>query len=203
MSANKDSIENWKNIFAIVQSITTVAAIIVGGWWAYRNFGLQRQEYPRLQIAQKITHFKVSRDYNLLVVDEVLTNTGPVLLQLRDGELRVINVLPLSKATKNKIVQKAPLPSSETDPDTWTILAKHPWTWKENERVIEPGENDQLHCEFLIPAATQIVTVGTYINNPTAPNHRGWSVISVYDLGQVHTNEKVQTNSVHMVSGDR
>jgi hypothetical protein len=56
-----------------------------------------------------------------------------------------------------------------------------PRKWKRDKVVIEPGENDVVPNEFIIPARIQVVAVYSYITNPDDPK-LGWNGLTYYDL---------------------
>lgn len=192
LDAQKDRINT-------VQSLITVLAVCVGAFWTYRLFIEQRQNYPRLKIEHQVSHWKISKDQVLLSVDEVLTNTGPVMVELRGGTIRIIQVVPLPAALQTKLPAVKNLPggseaeNSVYDPKTWEVLVESPRTWKEDTMVIEPGESDIVPNEFVIPASVKVIAVYSYINNPAQTKHRlGWNGLSYYDLdkSEVSTSRK-------------
>jgi len=183
---NDPLIERWKNL-------ATIAVIIIGGWWALKNSLEQRQNNPRLQIEQKITHFKVSDKTNLLVVDTVLKNVGPVLLRLPKGEIRIIPILPLPAKEEEVMSRLKQSHFSEADdPKNWPVLDPTlAFDWDKHDMVIEPGETDQLHNLILVPADKQVVTVVTYILNPRGrPDDLWWHAYNMYDFA--HSVQMVQ-----------
>ena len=180
LDRNKDRIGSF-------QSLITILAIVVGGFWTYRAFIEQRQSHPRLKIEHKIEHWPVSNDQVLLSVNEILTNTGPVMVDLRGGTIRVIQVLPLPQSVARGLpsVQSEPTRSkaeaSIYDPNVWQLLVDSPRNWKPNSVLIEPGESDMVPNEFIIPASIQVVAVYSYISNPENAN-LGWNELTYWDL---------------------
>ena len=71
-------------IVSIVQSITTVIAIIIGGIWSYMLFVSRRQRYPRVKIEHQITCRPVSELKLLLSIDVTITNSSEVLDIIRN-----------------------------------------------------------------------------------------------------------------------
>jgi hypothetical protein len=175
---NDPLIERWKNL-------ATIAAILIGGAWALKSFIQQRQGNPRLQIEQRIVHFKVSDKYNLLVVDTVLKNVGPVLLKLPKGEIRVIPILPLPGEEQKLMMRLSQSHSEADDPAIWPVLNPAlTLDWGKDGMVIEPGESDQLHSLFPVPADKQVVAVATYVFNPNGrPEDLWWHAFNTYDFG--------------------
>jgi hypothetical protein len=180
-------LENNKDRINTVQSLITILAIFVGGFWTYRLFIEQRQNHPRLRIDHRIQHWKISDDRVLLSVDEILTNTGSVMVNLPGGSIRVIKVMPLPPsiaADLNALQDKsthAKAESSIYDPKVWEVLVESRREWKAAEVVIEPGESETIPNEFIIPSTVRVVAVYSFISNPD--NLRlGWNGLVYYDF---------------------
>lgn len=189
---------SWKDATATIQSMIAVLAFFTAGYWTYTNFIEQRQDHPRLNISHKISHLVLPNGTRLLTVDEIYSNPGPVLLKIEKGDIRVVRVLPLPQivnAWADTALSKAEdfeairalndeYKNSQDDIKTWPLLALRPLGRTGSKTfVIEPGENDQLHNEFIIPTDVQVVSVMTYIYNPSARNiNVGWRAISMYDF---------------------
>jgi hypothetical protein len=180
LDRNKDRIGS-------IQAVITVLAIIVGGFWTYRAFIQQRQSHPRLKIEHRIESWPVSNDQVLLSVNEILTNTGPVMVDLRGGTIRVIQVMPLPQAVARDLPSMQSEPThckaeaSVYNPNVWRVLVDSARNWKSNSVLIEPGESDMVPNEFIIPASIQVVAVYSYISNPENPN-LGWNELTYFDL---------------------
>jgi hypothetical protein len=180
-------LDSQKDRITSIQSLVTILALFVGGFWTYRIFIEQRQDHPRLKVEHRIQYWKISSEQVLLSVDEVLTNTGSVKVDLPGGIIRVIQVMPLppSVAAELSIAQQTPTHSraeaSIYDPTKWYVLVDSHRTWKSGSVVIEPGESDTVPNEFIIPAAVRVVAVYSFVNNPE--NARlGWNGLTYYDL---------------------
>ncbi len=177
---NKDRVNS-------AQSLITILAIFVGGFWTYQLFVQQRQSHPRLKIEYRIQHWKISDEQVLLSVDEILTNAGPVMVELRGGTIRVIQVMPLPRAVAGKLNPSQNKPaharaeSSIYDPKTWDVLVESPKKWEPGIVVIEPGESEIIPNEFIIPATVRVVAVFSFLSNPEN-SALGWNGLVYYDF---------------------
>jgi len=180
---SNNCIRKWKDSVAIAESLFTIGAIIVGGFWTYHLFIQQRQSDPRLEITQKISHVRLSDQNKMLVVDETLKNTGTVQLRIRKGGIRIVQVLPLPPIAQKKIQDRSSVLDSDKNKngDIWNILQERQLTWPDGDLVIEPGESDELHNEFILQSNIDAVTVVSYIYNPQAEN-LAWRVIEMHDF---------------------
>lgn len=182
LEARKDRIGVWKDFSASAQSIATILALVVGGIWTYTLFGVQRQTHPRLKLEHRISHRPLPNGDTLLSVSELLSNTGSVLLGLRDGEIRIIQVVPMP-LTGAKSERRDALPDVARRPEVWPVLRMAEQHWKEGEKVLEPGEDDQIHCAFVLPPMVTTVAVVSYVRNPSNAN-LGWQHLTMYDIPQ-------------------
>jgi hypothetical protein len=157
-------------------------AIFVGAAWTYTNFVTQRVNHPRLLLALDVSDFKLDDKRIMLVVDERVNNVGNRLIQLRSGQMRVAQVLPIPPAAAKELDSTGSVPEAE-HPHYWPLLRKRQETWDE-DHIVEPNENDQIHHEFIIPSDIQVVAVIGYIYNPTGEPNKplGWRTTVMYDL---------------------
>lgn len=199
---HKDRIENYKNVAEIAQVIATVVAIVIGGIWTYKVFVAQRQKYPRLKVEHRISHRRLPDRKVLLTVEELLSNTGTVLLPLQVGEIRVSQVLPLSPQLSKLMEGKDPLRVDQKDV-VWPLLHWRKRNWENGEMVVEPGETEQLYNDFLIGAEVETVQVLTYLKNPSVKRELGWGITSLYDLRRTNPDAPSEKRSRNKPAGRR
>ncbi len=186
----------------IIQSVVTIVAFLIGGFWTYKIYKQKRQKYPRAEIEQQVQSRVLPDQRILLFVDIKLTNIGEVLITPKSLFSQVEKILPLD----------------QQDGDFYTLdrakgETELPWQWaKGGERMekkyegrnveIEPGESESFHFEFIIAEPIETVKIYSYINNafkrePSISKkfkafneHRnkpeskdiGWSTTILYDL---------------------
>jgi hypothetical protein len=133
-------------------------------------------------VALEISDFKLTKKQNVLVVDERIANVGNRLVRLRAGQIRVAQVLPMPAPAAQELGSTQAVPETDRS-HYWSLLHKRPELWDE-DHIVEPGENDQIHHEFLISPDIQVVTVVSYIYNPVGnPNKPlGWRTTAMYDM---------------------
>src|SRR5262249_52547585 len=133
-------------ILQIVQAITTVAAIIIGGVWTYLLFIQQRQAFPRLKIEHAVTHLALQDNRELLLLDITHTNVGAVKLSLPSADIRIYELA--EPAADDLAPPSDQIPTGPSD--LWEVIDGRRQTWRPDELVVEPGESDTLHYEFLL-----------------------------------------------------
>lgn len=182
--AYTDDVEFFRDIASIAQSITTMLAIVVSGFWGYWVFVKNRQQYPRANLSQSITHRKIDGRNILLHVVVIVQNVGEILLCLRTAETRIQKVLPLPKPVA-KTLRKGenPVLKGETEINAWPLLGCHETGFQENLFEIEPGETQELHHDFVIPSGVKTILVYSYLKNIKKRNREiGWNTTTYYDI---------------------
>src|SRR5260370_33812327 len=83
------SYDDWKNIAAAVQSVTTSIALIVGGTWAYTKFRYRREKDPRAELEVDV-NFVGPQDGRMLVeVSVYVENKGNVRHPIRNFTISI------------------------------------------------------------------------------------------------------------------
>jgi hypothetical protein len=84
-----------KEKLEIIQSIVTIFAVLVGGFWTYTLFVKERENYPHATIEHAPSHIALSKDINLLRVSMTVKNTGTSILEIKEMFIRVQQILPV------------------------------------------------------------------------------------------------------------
>ncbi len=108
-----------KEILDVLQSLVTVGAVLVGGWWTYLLFIKERRDLPHLNIEHQLSHLDLSKDIRILRVGVVLNNSGSTHVIIGNAIIRVQQVLPTLPcpsqgscvATELNTALKKPFPS--------------------------------------------------------------------------------------------
>jgi hypothetical protein len=84
-----------KEKLEIIQSIVTIFAVLVGGFWTYTLFVKERENYPHATIEHALSHIALSKGINLLRVSMTVKNTGTSILEIKKMFIRVQQILPV------------------------------------------------------------------------------------------------------------
>jgi hypothetical protein len=179
------TLSELKDIVDIIESITTIIAVIIGSIWGYYVFVRKRQRYPSAVIKYDIVKSKLTEDNTLLTVMIEIENIGETLVSLRTGEVRIQQVMPPNASLLRAIRQAAdPIHAGETE-FAWPILQSRTTQWKTGELEIEPGESHQISYDFVLSTEVQKAKIYCWFQNQIKRNHEiGWSKISIYDLSE-------------------
>ena len=162
-----------------VQSLVTIAAIAVGGLFAYYNRGLFRRTEPHLTIFQEVSHRRINDEYLQVGITVILRNTSNVKVEIHDAFCRLSQIAPLASDY---------VTATMLDPEpTWPILqeirneARSPFT------IVEPGESSQVAYQFVVLPAAASVLVHTFVYNgryseADAGRSQGWQAYTFYDI---------------------
>jgi hypothetical protein len=192
----------WDAIGQIVQ----IAAIILGGFWAYLAFVRGRLRFPHVSLQHSITHRTLDDGRRILRVGTTINNSGGVIVRLVSGTFRVDQVLPLPDQVSSALeTPRGPVSEGDLDID-WppvdaSAFREHEWP-EEKRPEIEPGETDVIPCEFVVPAHLETVSVHTYLKNSKKGRWHwrpwrwrrgrrdiGWTLTTFYDFdsrGHLH-----------------
>jgi hypothetical protein len=182
----KSRVDRWKDSTAIIQSIATTLALIIGGFWTYTLFISKRENFPHAVISQNVIGKLVTSDWYWLQIFIEVRNTGDTVVSIDTADIRVQQILPLPddilEGIRNK---KDPVPRLKML-IPWKGICRYvrPFSTK-----IEPGESDRAEAQFLIPAWLHTVRVYSYLGNRTSQEKYGWVASLSYDLKGADANE--------------
>jgi hypothetical protein len=159
-----------RDLVEIAKSIVSMAALLVGGVWAYRLFWLKRQRYPRITIEHQIIHKPLTAERTLLNVTVNLSNDGDVLAELKSGEIWIQQILPLPPnfapildegrdmirvlreliAEESKVMWQTEI--------AWPVIADYSMQFKAwHRKEVEPGSQLQLRYDFVLDNRVSLI----------------------------------------------
>ncbi len=173
-------------VFAVVQTVVTSSAIIVGAIFAYDRFQAFRTFYPHLTIEHKISHRRISDNYMHVAVTAILHNRSRVHTEVRDGFASLQVVAPLPDTDARDRYSEVFIRKQHVSIQ-WETLDEYIRTWDESELVVEPGESHPETFEFLLgDSSYSSVLIYTYFYNVRHNEDRGsaegWAATTIYDI---------------------
>jgi hypothetical protein len=180
-----------KDIAGVIQSIVTVVAIIAAGIW----FLVRAEASPKFNISQKVTHREIDKNWTWIHVWVNVSNPGNRTIYLKSGKFRVQGILPLDKNIQEKIEQGESIISKNNRLVLWPkIVNKNDENEYEDIKInarINPGENDNINIEFIIPSYFKTVKIYSYLEKEISfweelfsceSPQRGWFETTIYDI---------------------
>ena len=180
-----DVVGEWKDVAAIAQSVVTVVAIVVGGYFAYYKLQLFRELEPHLSITHDISHRFIGDSYVHIAVTANIYNSSRVMIELGDATSSLLMIGPTTDADVERLYGEM-FVERTVDYLQWPTLDRIERTWFSNQLTIEPGERHRETYEFIVEAGIDSVIVYTYFSNLNASQgselEEGWSETTVYDI---------------------
>ena len=177
-----------KDSLGILQAFATVAAILLGAIFAYRNALIFRSFEPHLTVSHSVSHRAVGTQYVHIATTAVLHNSSRVRVEIREGFFQVLQIAPIEDDDIESLYRQTFSGSEDngTVDIQWPMLYSIARANKSNTLIIEPGQSHQEPCEFIVSKYVRSVLIYSYFYNPdhSLPRQsaRGWSATTVYDI---------------------
>jgi len=165
-----------------VESIITIIAIIIGGLWTYILFIHNRQKFPRANVRQEISNFTLNENFKILHINLVIENIGNVLLEVREIEVRVKQILPVHKSIQQLISENMNINLENTPELDWPELMTKKNNYEKNLYEVEPGETDSLSYDFLISKHLEVVEIYSHVKNLKKKKEIGWTCTDYHEM---------------------
>lgn len=176
------NLSSLKEIVDILSSIVSIAAIIIGGWVAYRKFIREEPLAPRADISHSATCTKLDNQISLVQLVVTIKNVGTTVLKPIEGYSFLQQVLPLEKSIADSLHSgKDPVGETKTEID-WPKLKQRDYPLREDKVEIHPGESERLYCEFIIPAAIKTIVAYSLLTLDREESDLGWDCTTYHDI---------------------
>ncbi|WP_175163433.1 hypothetical protein [Paraburkholderia fynbosensis] len=180
------SVAYQKDLFALLQSIFTIAAILAGGLW----FWFQGQPLTKANTTLSVEDRRLTgTDWTLLTITIKFENVGLRTIKLTQGDFRVAEVVPVPESISKQ------LPSERiagTAPHWKDLKMLQIDDKAENLPVfLNAGETEHVLAEILVPASWK--TVRIYARVSSAKDENYWSMTALHDVQPVKVGEEDET----------
>lgn len=183
--------EAVKTLAETGQAIATIVALIVGGAWTYTLFVRKRQRFPRATLSHTVAIRNITPGFLLVHLVVRVQNIGEVLLELRDSDIQLRQIVPLDEKQAKEIAEgKDPVKTGDSEVD-WPGIGRRECDWKERPTEIEPGEYDEFHYDFLIDSSVTTFSAYSYFGNITKKGKEiGWNCATLHDTNKIEGDAK-------------
>ena len=167
--------EAVKNIISSIQSLSTIAAIIIGGLW----FVLSDQGSRKVNVSHSVSTYVISDDWRWVGTIIKIENAGNIAIKIDEGTVWLQKILPVPLSIRKLIEKNEPIIQSGKREVQWGLIGD---PRKDNLSVtILPGEVDELEYDFIVPNSTKVVKLYSHF---TKPNNKeiGWQHTTIIDL---------------------
>ena len=127
-----------ESIIGMMESVITIAAILVAGFWTYLLFIRRRQRYPRAQISHSVHHKHLTSDGRILHITTGIKNLGEILLSIMSVEIRIQQVYPVHDRIKEQIDQGHDIVENGDTEVAWPLLDERKTERAKDQFEIEP-----------------------------------------------------------------
>src|SRR5947208_2144168 len=97
-----DFVSEYKEGLSALETICKIAALIIGGIWAWKGFIRNRLRFPSATLEHVITSW-IDEDKTFLHVKVRITNTGNMLIQLSKGKTWIEKLTPLPSKVRTAV----------------------------------------------------------------------------------------------------
>ncbi len=191
----------------VASNVVTMALAIVAAIAAYWAFFRERTLWPKANLELILSHRRLDADETLLHAKVKVHNAGRGLMKLTRIRIDVQQVRPLLPDARSALSQGTLVVDGTSRADwgelkngrgrlRWGEASDEPDP--EPEPELEPGENDEFGCDFVVPASLETVFVYVYVANAAKRRRAlGWTVTNYYDLA----GESGAESAVNVVRG--
>jgi hypothetical protein len=187
------SLEDVKTVSDVASNVITIAAAIAAAIGTYWAFFRERTRWPKANLELVLSHRRLNSKKVLLHAKVKVHNAGRGLMKLTRIRVDVYQVRPLLPETEAGLNDGTLKPYGSSRA-RWERIDRETLLWgeassapaPEPEPELEPGENDEFGCDFIVPASLETVRVYVYVLNVAKRRREGnlgWSVTNYYDLG--------------------
>lgn len=165
------------------ESIATILALIIGAIWTYKLFIQNRQKYPRANLHQEITHFKLPDNKFLIHVSLIIENIGNVLIQVQSIEVRLLQVFPFPPENLAQVKKCSDATDKNQSEIDWPQLDCKQIEIGKTSYEIEPGEIDVYHFDFIVKEPVNVVEIYSHVVNiKKKKKDIGWTCTILHEL---------------------
>jgi len=175
-----------KDVTGALQSVATVVALIVGGYWTYRKFVKNREDQPRANIEHSASHRMLPNNQYLLVLDVFIENVGEVAICLDRSQTWLQQIVPLPCDVRCRIENgQDAVPEGQSEA-LWALLGTvHENKYTKDNCIIDAHERDQFRHNFIFDSDVQTIQIYTYLQS--ASGSLGWKLKTTYDFSRSDT----------------
>src|SRR5271155_2188639 len=85
----KWTLDTWKDLMTVIQAFATIVALVLGGWWTYKIFVLERETSPHANVSQVVTGKFIPPKWYWIQIYVTAQNTGKTLVKFDTADIRV------------------------------------------------------------------------------------------------------------------
>ncbi len=175
--------ENFEQISNGIESIATVLALGIGGYWTYINFIRTRSGKQRAKTKHLAEHWEIEDKYVLRIALHI-ENLSRVLIPIEEGYVEIMQIFPVSEQLSRQFAAGEDLkPVENLGTYQWNKPSIKKIAFEPQAYEIEPGESDTFHFEFIVEKKCQVIQIKSHIQDMIDKRNIGWNHLSTYRFG--------------------
>jgi hypothetical protein len=167
-----------------IQSIAAVVGGGAAGYWGWVTHRGRREHVPHLNVEHRTSHHQAGAGHVLVRVTLQIENVGAAMAVIRTGKTWLQQMLPVPDNVLSTVRDgRDPVGEGGCEVD-WPLATAvvRKFDWSADPCHIEPGETEDLHFDFIIPAHVRVVQVYSFLRNDLKAGESGWRKTSIYTL---------------------
>jgi hypothetical protein len=176
------TLEQWKSVAGLAESLAKIVALGVGGAWTYLLFVKNRTGLPRAEVAHTCTAYPIDGDHAMLRVTLTVKNKSNVLLQITAGRIAVQQIAPFAGATEE--LEPGFAGTGDSFEYAWPLIGDRMLEYSDDRYLeVEPGESEAIDFDVFIAADVKVVQIYSYLKNVSKKSREiGWNCTSIHQL---------------------
>jgi len=176
------TLDQWKTVAGIAESVAKIVALAVGGSWTYMLFVKKRTEFPRAEVTHGCAAYPIDGERSVLRVTVTVKNKSDVLLQITSGRVMVQQIAPFTDARED--LPRGFAGAGDTYEYPWPPLGDRALEYAADRYLeVEPGESEAIDFDVFVKSGIRVVQVYTYLKNVSKREREiGWNCTSIHRL---------------------
>jgi len=184
------TLDQWKSVAGLAESLAKIVALIVGGSWTYLLFVKKRTAFPRAEVTHACAAYPIDDNRSVVRVTLNVKNKSDVLMQIISGRVVVHQIVPFADAVDD--VPLGFVGEGDTFEYAWPQIGDRAFEYASDKYLeVEPGESDAIDFDLFIEGDVRVVQVYSYLKNVSKTSRElGWNCSSIHRLNPAPTTEK-------------
>ncbi len=175
-----------EDILSIITSIFIVLAIVVGGIWRLQIYRRERRKSPKANFSHKVQAIKLTDDKVCIHTSGRIQNIGNVMLSICSAKNTIYQIRPLNGCIQERLKDGIGLYDELGKEIKWPLIGHSEVEWSEHLFEIEPGEEDTVEFDFIVPSDVEVIQVYTYFANVAKRKPEiGWHSLDFYEVAKI------------------
>lgn len=180
------AIEHWVDILSLVGAIAVSLGVIAGGVWTYVIYRRERRKFPKANLSHKVRAVQLTDDKVCVHTSVTIKNVGDVMLEIRLAHNVICQIQPLDGRMQQRLRSGRKLYYEAGKEIAWPEIGRRDVDMTRTPLEIEPGEEDTIHFDVIIPSDVKVVQVYTYFKNVTKRKREiGWPISGLFEVSKI------------------